>query len=150
MIEQPADLQAAEVGAERQPGLRAKAVRPAVAGKLGDVVIYPRVLPDQRVGYWLAGLTVPKHRGLALIGDADGGEIGSVTLRPLQSLRNDVLGGPPDLLGIMLDPSRLGIDLLMLFLRGSDNLAGSVEHAEARAGCSLIDRADVVGHGWIW
>jgi hypothetical protein len=50
----------------------------------------------------------------------------------------------------VLHPSRLGIDLFMFFLGRGDDLAGGVEYAEARAGGSLIDRAYIVGHGWIW
>ena len=65
----------------------------------------------------------------------------------LQSLRNHFLRGLPDLLGIVLDPSRLRIDLLVLLLRDRHDLAGCVKHAEARAGCALIDCADVVSHG---
>jgi hypothetical protein len=47
----------------------------------------------------------------------------------------------------MLDPSGLRIDLLVLFLRDRYGFAGYVKHAEAGAGCSLIDGADVVDHG---
>ena len=59
MLEQPADFQTAEVGAEREPGLASKAVGPAFAGEFGDVIIDPRVLPDQRIGHGFAGLAVP-------------------------------------------------------------------------------------------
>ena len=59
VVEQPADFQAAEIGTEREAGLGAKAISSAFARKLGDVVIDSRVLPDQRVGYGLAGFPVP-------------------------------------------------------------------------------------------
>ena len=150
MLQQPADLQAAEIGAERKSGLAAKTIRPALAGKFGDVVIDARVLPDQRVGHGLAGFPVPEDGSLTLVGDADRGQIGSAKVAAFQSLRNDVLGGPPDFLGIVLHPSRLRINLLVLFLRGSHNPAGSIKHAETRAGRPLINGTYVFGHGGLW
>ena len=94
MIEQPADFQAAEIGAERQAGLGAKAVGTAFAGKFGNVVIDAGVLPDQRVGHGLAGFAVPQDGRLTLVGDADGRQIGGAKLPLLQSLRDHVLRGP--------------------------------------------------------
>ena len=61
VIEQPANLQAAEIRAERQAGLGAKAVGAAVAGKFRNVVVDPRVLPDQSVA---TGLRFSDSRGL--------------------------------------------------------------------------------------
>ena len=127
--------------------MAAKAIGPAIAGKLGDVVIDPRVLPDQRVGHGLAGFAVPQHSGLALVGDSDCRQIGGAKLALLQRLRNHILRGLPDFFGIVLDPPRLRIDLLMLFLRSGYGFAGGVKHAEAGAGRSLIDCADVLSHG---
>ena len=76
VVEQPSELQPAEIGGERQarswrgsgPGRRrAHSSATSVRGA--------RVLPDQRVVERLAAAAVPEHRRLALIGDADGGEI---------------------------------------------------------------------------
>ena len=64
------------------------------------------VLPDDGPVERLAGRAVPGHDGLALVGDADrgrrGSEFGSTT-----SARVDCDVGP-DLVGIVLDPSRAG------------------------------------------
>ena len=146
MLEQPANFQAAEVGAERQPGLGPEAVGSAFARKFRDVVIYSRVLPDQRVGHGLAGLPVPQHGGLTLVGDPDRGQVGGAKFALLERLRNHILRGLPDFLGIVLHPPRLRINLLVLLLRRRYGLAGCVKHTEARAGRTLIDCPDVVGH----
>ncbi len=116
MFEQPADFQAAEVSAERQSSLGAKAVRAAVAGKLCDVVVDTCVLPNNRVGHRLAGFSVPQNRSFALVSNADCCEIGGAKIFLLQCLRDDRLGGVPDLVGIMFNPSGLGINLFVLFL----------------------------------
>ena len=76
MIEQPSDFQSAEIGAERKAGLCSKAIGAAVPGELSNVVIDPRVLPDESVGHGLAGFPVPQQRRLTLISDADSGKIG--------------------------------------------------------------------------
>ena len=77
IFKKPAQLQAAEVGAQRQSGLRTEAVLPALAGEARDIFGNPRVLPNNRIRNRLAGLALPKDGGLPLIGDADGGQIRS-------------------------------------------------------------------------
>ena len=47
----------------------------AVAGEFVDERIDPGVLPDEGVVQRLAGALVPDQRRLALVGDADGGEV---------------------------------------------------------------------------
>ena len=75
VVEDPLDLRPGEVGRQRQAGLGAEAVLAAVLGELVDDHVGPRVLPDDRVVDGLAGVLVPDDRGLALVGDADGGEV---------------------------------------------------------------------------
>jgi hypothetical protein len=58
-----------------QAGLVAQAVIAAVTGELLDNRIDAGVLPDEGVVEGLAGPPIPDQRGLALIGDADGGEV---------------------------------------------------------------------------
>ena len=125
MLEQPADFQAAEVSAERQPGLGAEAVGSALARKLRDVFVYSRILPDQRVGDGLAGFPVPQHGRLTLVGDPDRRQVGGAKFALLERLRNHILRGPPDFLGIVLHPPRLRINLLVLLLRRRYSLAGA-------------------------
>src|SRR5207248_10326104 len=52
----------------------------------------------------------------------------------------------PDLLRIVLDPSRLGIDLLVLELLDGGDIAAVVEQHAARTGCSLVQCCDVISH----
>jgi hypothetical protein len=47
----------------------------------------------------------------------------------------------------MLDPAGLGVDLLVLFLIGADNLARVIEDHEACAGCALVDSGGILCHG---
>ena len=77
IFKKPAQLQAAEVGTQRQSGLRPEAVLPTLAGEARDIFGNPRVLPNNRIRNRLAGLALPKDGGLPLIGDADGGQIRS-------------------------------------------------------------------------
>ena len=75
IVEQPPQLQSGEIARQRKSGLGPQAVVAAIAGIFGDDRIDPGVLPDQSVVKRLAGSPVPDQRRLALIGDADGGEI---------------------------------------------------------------------------
>ena len=71
VVEQPRDLRAGEVGGERQAGDVAQPVDALVAGQLAHEPAGAGVLPDDRVVDRLAGLAVPHHGRLALVGDAD-------------------------------------------------------------------------------
>ena len=64
----------------------------------------------------------------------------------LHRLVDDLLGARPDLRRVVLDPARLGIDLLVLLLRDADDLAAVVEDHAPRARGALIDRCRVLGH----
>ena len=76
VVEQPGDLGGGEIRIEQQPGLgrrspaRGRRARSVVAGVGGAAV-----LPDDGVVDRLAGRAVPDDRGLALVGDADGGDV---------------------------------------------------------------------------
>ncbi len=82
VVEQPAQFQRAEVAGKRQAGLRAKPVLAAGARVLRHQRIHARVLPDDRVVHRRAGGAVPQQRGLALVGDADRGEVRCVRSAP--------------------------------------------------------------------
>src|SRR5260370_4481037 len=77
IFKQPAQLQAAEVRAERQSGLRPEAALPALPCEARDIFRDPRVLPNNRIRNRLAGLALPDDGGLSLVGDADPCEIRS-------------------------------------------------------------------------
>ena len=145
IVEHPANLQAAEISGQGQAGFRAEAVGAAVARQFGDVFVDARILPDERVGDRAARLAIPQHGGLALVGDADRGQVVRPQASRLHGFRDDFFGAAPDLVGVVLHPSGLRIDLLVFFLRGGDDAPGAVEHDESRAGGALVDGSDVVG-----
>ena len=129
-----------------QPGLPPDDVAAAVAvERLGDAV-GAGVLPDDRVVVGPAGPPVPDHRGLALVGDAERGEVGAGQALAAQRGLDHRAGALPDLDGVVLDPAGLRHDLLVLELVPGDLVAAVVEDHEAGAGGALVDRADEVSH----
>ena len=143
VVEQPAQLQSGKIAGERQAGPRAKPVLAAVARELRHQRIDARVLPDDRVVHRSAGGAVPQQRGLALVGDADRGEVAVRQVRAAQCLGDDRLGVAPDFQRIVFDPAGPRVDLPVLHLRAGDRCARAVEHDEAGARGALVDRADV-------
>jgi hypothetical protein len=136
LVQQPAQLGAGEVGGQRQAGPAAEEVfvrAQGVEDRAGT-----GVLPDDRVVHRAAGVPLPDDRGLALVGDPDGGEVA-----PLGGLGDDPPDVGPDLLGVVLDPARPGEDLAVLPLGDRHDLAAGVEDDAARRGGALIDRGDV-------
>src|ERR1700745_3035410 len=117
MSENPANLEIAEIRAERQAGAGAETVHAAGAGVLRYVVCHARVLPDDGVHHWLASFPVPEDCGFTLIGDAYRSQVGTAKASLLEGPIYCRLRGTPDFLRIMLHPSRLRIDLSVLLLR---------------------------------
>jgi hypothetical protein len=93
-----------------------------------------------------AGVAVPEHRRLALIRDADRRELAGPNAAARERLADDGFRVAPNFRGVVLDPARLRIDLLMLALGDGDDSALLVEHHEATARGALIDCADVLAH----
>ena len=75
MVEEPGDLGAGEIGVDDEAGLFGDERLEAVLGKLVADIGGAPVLPDDGVVDRLAGLAIPDHDGLALIGNADGGNV---------------------------------------------------------------------------
>ena len=69
------------------------------------------VLPDDGVVDRLAGRAVPDHGGLALVGDADAGDIARPRRRPWPAPRARSRPRRPDLLRVVLDPAGRRINL---------------------------------------
>ncbi len=97
------------------------------------------VLPDDGAVHGLAGGAVPHHGGLALVGDADRGDVLRGKPRLLQRVAADHDGRGPDVLGLVLDPAR-GREMLREFLlrRGCDGDVAA-KHHRARGCGALID-----------
>jgi len=127
LVEQPAHLGAGEVRGQRQPAGPAEPVRPGVAGQFADDAVGTGVLPHDRRVHRFPGRGVPQQRGLALVGDADRGEVGPGQPGLVQRAAGDRLDVVPDLGRVVLDPTRPGIDLVVLALVERDDPALGVE-----------------------
>ena len=94
------------------------------------------------------GRAIPHHGGLALVGDADGGDVRRPGCRRAPWPPPPRRTGSPRSLRVVLDPARLRKDLAELLLRNRLDRPGIVEHDGARAGGALVQREDV-SHGGV-
>ncbi len=147
VIEQPRDFGAGKIRIDDQAGFGRDIRLVAVGLELRAGVGGAAVLPDDGAVDGLSRGAVPHHGGLALVGDADGGDIPGGDARPLQRVAAGGDGGDPDVLGFVLDPAR-GREVLRKFQlrRGGD---GNVlaKHDGARRGGALVDGQHEGGHG---
>ncbi len=74
VVEQPGELGAGEIGIEEQAAAGGDLRLLALAAQRGAGVGGAPVLPDDGAVDRLAGLAVPDHHRLALVGDADAGD----------------------------------------------------------------------------
>ncbi len=146
VVEQPSQLQSAEVARERQARAGAKTVLAAVARIGCDKLVGPGVLPYEGIVERRAGCAVPEDRRFALIRDADRLDVTARSAGIIDGLGYHLPGVSPDLIGIVLDPTGLRKDLLVLLLRNRHDLAGLAEKDETRARRALIDGAYVLTH----
>ena len=138
MVQQPADLAAGEVGVNDQARLARDQV--AVAGALEIVAEpgRPAVLPDDGVMDGLAGPAVPDDRRLALIGDADGGDVSGPQSGAGQRRPGDFELAGPNLQRVMLDPAGLGKVLGKLLLGAGADCPRVIKQDRARTRRALI------------
>ena len=146
VVENPRDLAAGEVGVDDQPGALANEVFVAVSFQAIAEICRPAVLPDDRVVDGLAGLTIPHDRGLALVGDADGGDVPRPEVRAPQRLGCDRHLRCPDLAGVVFNPAGTREDLSKLALSHGYDGSIMVEDDRARARGPLVE-GDDVRHG---
>src|SRR5439155_6884640 len=142
LVEQPADLGAGEVRVQHEAGL---------APELGLVPVglealaegrRAATLPDDGAVHGAARRALPQHRGLALVGDADGRDLGRRDSRGAQSLADRLRRRLPDLPGVVLDPARLRVVLRKLDVAASPHRALRIHHERAGARGALIQRQD--------
>ena len=127
MVENPADLRAGEIGIDRQARLVADLIHESLGlERLGDRCGLAR-LPDDGVVDRTARLLVPDNGRLALVRDADAGDVARDEARLLESFLHDSDHRAPDFLGVMLDPARFREVLRELLLGDTDNLGVAVE-----------------------
>ena len=118
--QQPGELAAGEVGGRRDAGPFPDQVARARPVQVADQLGGAGVLPDDGVVVRLTGPPVPHDRGLALVGDADRGDVGGADPARRHRLLDDRLGPLPDLQRVVLDPAGTGHDLVVLDLVGAD------------------------------
>src|SRR5262245_33958591 len=122
-VEQPADLRGGEIRIDDEPGSLRDDIRetigaPALADFLG-----PAILPDDRFVDRAPGRPVPQNRRLPLVGDADRRNRAVCRRQRLTARRNDPL---PDLLGIVLHPTRLWVSSTCATLRDRPRLSNRI------------------------
>ena len=140
VVQQPLDLGAGEVGVGHEAGLFADHVAAAVGHQLVDDVGGAAALPDDGVGDGLAGLLVPDDRGLALVCDADGGDVDRLDAELFHGGVRDLVGGIPNLVRVMLDPAGMREDLAEFLVDHGADIAGFIEQDAAGARRPLIQR----------
>ena len=149
LVQQPGELGGREIGVDQQAGPRLDQLAVATLAQLPAALGGAPVLPDDRPVDRLARGPVPEDDGLALVGDADGGDGAGGEACLGQGFAGDREGIPPDDLGVMLDPAGTWIVLLELALAGGDRPTVPIEDQSAGAGGALVERQDVTrrGHG---
>ena len=74
-VEDPFHLGAGKIGIEQKTGLRGEHRLMAAAAQSLANIGCAAVLPDNRLMDRLAGVFIPDHRGFALVGNANGGNV---------------------------------------------------------------------------
>jgi hypothetical protein len=138
-VEDPADLRTREVRVEEQAGLRAELRLDASRLQRRARGRGATALPDDRAVDGLARLAVPEDRRLALVGDADRGDLprGDAALGQRRVERAE--HGRPDLVGLVLDPTRLRVVLRKLTVLASENGELSIQDDDGRSRRPLVD-----------
>ena len=152
--------QVAQLAVEQQPlELRRREVRVGdETGALADQLAVDArapvgrapVLPDDRVGYRLAGLAVPDDRGLALVGDPDPGNVGSGDAGSADGIASGREHARPDLLGIVLDmagPGKVLGELLLELVARRRTLIAAEQIDQDPAQAIAMNFELPVGHG---
>ena len=145
VVEDPRDLGAGEIGIDDQAGFGRDRGLVAFGLEFGADVGGAAVLPDDGAVDRLAGDAVPHHGGLALVGDADRGDVLCGDIRFLQRLAAGRDRRGPDVLGLVLDPARGRKMLREFLLRGRGDRDVGAEHDGAR-GCGALIDGQYKGH----
>ena len=109
VIENPFDLGAGEVRVRLEAGLLADSLVHTLMHQSVRDGSGTAALPPDSVINRLAGIAVPHNRGLALVGDADGGDAVGVDAALKLDLHHDGNLRSKDLHGILLHPAGLGV-----------------------------------------
>ena len=144
VVQHPLDLGGREIGIQHQTGLLLDACAVLLANL---VAIFGRaaVLPDDGVVDRLTGGAVPHQRRLALVGHADGRDVGRIQPRFGQCFGQHGHLRGPDLLAVVLHPARFGEVLVERTLGHRHHLATLVEDDGTRRRGALVQGHDITG-----
>ena len=106
VVEDPFQLGGRKIGVDDKAGLLPEALGVAAGFQLVAEGAGPPALPDDGVVDRLAGVTVPDDGGLALVGDADGGDVRGRRADLVHRRQSHAQLGGPDLVGVVLHPAR--------------------------------------------
>ena len=116
VVQDPSYLGGAEICVYNQAGLFADESGKSLVLERIAVLGCPPVLPDYGVVYRFTRLGVPYDGGLALVGDADSGNVQAVDAHRCYGLGHHGSLGGPDVLRVMLHPARFREMLREFFL----------------------------------
>ena len=145
VLGQPDELGAGEVGVEPQAGQLGDPVLVALVAHPPADVGGTSVLPHDRAPRGTQRLPVPEQHGLALVGDADAGQVAGRPVPVLEAVAGGLQRGLPDLLGGVLHPAgfREVLPELLVAPCGDQAVRGDHERGHARRTC--IDGEDAHG-----
>ncbi len=139
VIEQPGDLACGEIRIEQQPGRGGDPRFMACATQIVTSAGGAPVLPDDGVVDRLAAGAIPDEGGLALVGDADAGDVAGAESGFGHGFAHGCDRRRPDFVRIVLDQARRRIDLPQFLLRRSKRPQRRIECDRPRRRRALID-----------
>ena len=103
-------------------------------------------LPHNRIGHRPSGIPFPHHCGLTLIGNPHSRQVAGIDSSICQHRASGRQLSLPDRLGIVLDVTRRGVDLLKLLLGNRHDPSRIVKDDRAAGGGALIESQNVLRH----
>lgn len=149
VIQDPSDLDSGKVGGQGQATELGDLVSAGLGLELLDGVAGSGVGPHNGVVQGLAGLNVPKHGGFSLVGDSDRlhvGHLDALGSHFLGNRRHALQTRAHELLGVVLHPSGVGVDLGEFDLVGCHGLAVRRKENETGGGGTLVESSYVGRH----
>jgi hypothetical protein len=146
VVEDPSDLRPREIRGQRQAGALPVPAGPLVAAEFRAQCVGARVLPDDRVVHGFSGVPVPHHRRLALIGDADRGDVAFGEIGFRERGRHHLAGVDPQLHRVVFHPACARKELVVFLLGDTDHRTVVIEDHAAAGGGALVYRGDVLNH----
>ena len=137
ICQEPFGLRSREVRVEHQPGPLPNEIEMARRSEFVAPLCGATVLPDDGVAVGRTGRSVPGEHRFALVRDSDGRHCVDPDVTD-HVVQGDA-GGGPDLVGIVFDPTRLGIVLGELSIRACRGSAVGEHRPAANPGRAGID-----------